>query len=290
MTEKTVVLYHDKCADGFGAAWAVWKSLGNIGVQYLPVSYNEPPPPKAYDCEILYIVDFSYDQETLLDLAKEGGPSKIVVIDHHKTAQAALEPEEWRELTIIEVVFDMSKSGAVLTWEYFHDEPVPLLLHYVQDRDLWQWKMPDSKAVSAYLRSAAWEFEKWDHIDAAMRHVPGMDAIIIAGQAVLAGEDAMVELICKEAYWRHVGDHLDAVVAVNTPVLQSECCDYLKRKYPRSDFIAAYFDKADGRRLWSLRSDPPFDVSVVAKEVGGGGHAQAAGFTEDHHHEPWRLE
>ena len=42
------ILYHAHCADGFGAAWATHKRLGDhhegSKVHYLPVSYGEPPP------------------------------------------------------------------------------------------------------------------------------------------------------------------------------------------------------------------------------------------------------
>ena len=54
--------------------------------------------------------------------------------------------------------FDMGRSGAVLAWDYFFGgpstgRPRPWIVEYVQDRDLWAWKLPRSKEVSAYLRS-----------------------------------------------------------------------------------------------------------------------------------------
>jgi nanoRNase/pAp phosphatase (c-di-AMP/oligoRNAs hydrolase) len=43
-------------------------------------------------------------------------------------------------------------------------------------------------------------------------------------------------------------------------------------------FSASYYDTNDGR-VFSLRSaEGCIDVSVVAKHLGGGGHASAAGF------------
>ena len=46
-------------------------------------------------------------------------------------------------------------------------------------------------------------------------------------------------------------------------------------------FSATFFIRADGKRVWSLRSrEGGIDVSVIAKAHGGGGHAQAAGFQE----------
>jgi len=46
----------------------------------------------------------------------------------------------------------MQHSGAVLAWQYFMpNEPVPDLLRYVEDQDLWNWKLPHSDAVNAAI-------------------------------------------------------------------------------------------------------------------------------------------
>ena len=43
--------------------------------------------------------------------------------------------------------------------------------------------------------------------------------------------------------------------------------------------VAFVREKPDGCCSVSLRSSPPLDVASVAREFGGGGHRQAAGFT-----------
>ena len=52
------------------------------------------------------------------------------------------------------------------------------------------------------------------------------------------------------------------------------------QRYPDAPFVGAYYEDADGVRRWSLRSRKSFDVSDVAKKLGGGGHPQASGFRE----------
>ncbi|MGH9333969.1 MAG: phosphohydrolase, partial [Vicinamibacteria bacterium] len=124
----TVVLYHAFCADGFGAAWAAWKRLGERA-EYLPVQHGAPPPsiPKESD---VYILDFSYPRAEIEEM--KARVASLQVIDHHRTAEEELRGLEY-------AVFDNRKSAAVLSWEYFHPgEPVPELLRYVMDRDLWQ--------------------------------------------------------------------------------------------------------------------------------------------------------
>jgi nanoRNase/pAp phosphatase (c-di-AMP/oligoRNAs hydrolase) len=41
-------------------------------------------------------------------------------------------------------------------------------------------------------------------------------------------------------------------------------------------------DEDSGKTKWSLRSNPPYDVSVIARSFGGGGHLTAAGFEVTH--------
>lgn len=62
------------------------------------------------------------------------------------------------------------------------------------------------------------------------------------------------------------------------PFAASEVAGELAEK---TDFGACYFEVAQGRWQYSLRSRGKFDVSEVAKIFGGGGHKGAAGFTVD---------
>ncbi len=65
---------------------------------------------------------------------------------------------------------------------------------------------------------------------------------------------------------------------VNVTVFSSEVGEELLKRFKKAPFSISYYDRADGQRHWSLRSRPDFDVSVLARKHGGGGHKQAAGF------------
>ena len=43
----------------------------------------------------------------------------------------------------------------------------------------------------------------------------------------------------------------------------------------------SYFKTNSGKYKYSLRSKGDFDVSIIAKAFGGGGHKNAAGFESD---------
>lgn len=272
---KTYVLYHANCADGFGAAMAARLKLFD-DAEYLPVKYGQRPPDMAPGAEV-YILDFSYPREELEQLG--GVMSKVVVLDHHKTAKEALadfvgpdpDPANPRKVT---ARFDMNRSGAVLAWEYFHiGKPVPSLLHYVQDRDLWTWALPESRAVSAGLRTIPTAFDAWALY---MENVEGLAAI---GRPVLAYQDELIGALVNDARPQIIGTVPCQVV--NTHVLISEVCERLLVLHPGFGAAACYFDRKDGTREYSLRSrnGSSVDVSAVAKEFGGGGHKHAAGFT-----------
>lgn len=290
---KTYVLYHASCADGFGAAFAAWCALGS-GAEYIPVQYGEPWP-SIPDGARVFIVDFSYPvnsraREELCALSER---CQLTVIDHHKTAREALQGLPF-------AIFDMEKSGAVLTYEYFREEyikehpgrvnpdafgvfgPVPDLLLYIQDRDLWKWELPQSREFSAGLALVPRDFDTWLGISLRQKH--STEDIIKEGAVVLKRDHGHITTLASKAHHRFlmVNDlnRIGALVA-NTPVLQSEVCHEILRANPSIDVAACYFDKDSTTRVWSLRSrENGPDVSTIAKFNGGGGHARAAGFME----------
>lgn len=265
-------LYHGNCPDGFGAAWSVWKALGSQA-EYIPVQHDQPLP-KLKPGSKVYLVDFSYPQAVLMQLADV--MQQVVVLDHHKSAQQALaglpslEAVE-RGDSNIGARFEMEKSGAVLAWEFFHPkQPLPALLQYVQDKDLWRFSLPHSRAVSAALSSHPFDFEVWETLN--------IDQLQQEGQVLVRLLDRYVERLVERAYWRRLGDY--EIPVVNTPLLGSNVGNQLCVRFPEAPFAACYSDPSEGQRHWELRSKGAFDVSEVAVQFGGGGHRNAAGFTE----------
>lgn len=265
----TFVLYHANCPDGFGAAWAAWMHLGDAA-RYIPVSYQQPLPdiPNGSD---VFIVDFSYPREVLTALAAR---AEIAVIDHHHTAE-----KELADLPF--ATFDQKKSGAVLTWEHFSPtRDVPDMLLYLQDRDLWQWKLPNSKAINAGLwRGTERDFGVWKNIAALWNAgvTPGRVRLLEAGEAIAFSDSLTVDQLCRKPDTIRVLSY--DVPAVNSPVLQSEIGHELLKRHPHAPFVAIYWLLDNGSPTYSLRArTDDFDVSAVAKEFGGGGHRAAAGF------------
>lgn len=259
------VLYHSNCYDGFGAAFAAWKKFGYENTKYIPVTYGEPPP-EMLDANEIYIVDFSYDADILESLAMV---ADVTVLDHHKTAEAKL--AQFKDSNNPKVLFDMNRSGALITWEYFHAGfgiEVPRLIQHISDRDLWTYKIPGSREVHAALVSLPFDFEIWDKLDT--------EKLIVEGEACLRFQSQLVQNIVAKSWLAPLDEYV--VPVVNTASPWSEVGEALIDQHPECPF-AACFTVRDSYIQWSLRSRGDFDVSTIAKKYGGGGHKNAAGFS-----------
>lgn len=271
--DRPMVIYHGNCPDGFTAAWVARKALGP-DCDFIPASYGQAPPDVAG--RPVYILDFSYKRPVMLDIVSR--THRLVILDHHKTAQAELDgfaDECIRAYGLIppHVVFDMEKSGAMLAWDHFFpDVEPPWLIRYVEDRDLWRWSLAASREINAALASYPRTFEQWDHFGGSdLGHVRPW--LASEGAAILRYQDQLVDSICRGAKDEDLAGY--RVKVANTSVLFSEVAGRLAEG---GLFGAAWFVRRDGKLQWSLRSRGDFDVSEIAKRFGGGGHRNAAGF------------
>ena len=254
LVQPDVVLYHAECMDGFGAAWALWKRFPNA--KYIPVKHGLSQP-EGLDHQHVLMVDFSYHREAILALADI--TASLQILDHHITAQSALNDLPY-------AYFDMSRSGAVLAWEWAHSQPVPWVLQYVQDKDLWHWQLPYSREISAALASYPFDFSIWDQFQ--------FETLKVEGTGILRYETILVDKLVQEAVMVSLAGH--TVPAVHSPVMASQIGERLSAGHA----FGVIWHQKDGRRYFSLRSKAGgVSVSDIAAHYGGGGHTHAAGFS-----------
>ena len=270
---KTAVLYHASCADGFCAAYVTWQQLGDEA-KYIPVQYEQPLPDLTGVSDV-YILDFSYPRGVLLELAAREDIFKVVVLDHHKTAQEDL-AGLGDSVPGLLITFDMERSGAMLAWDYWNTTPAPAIVRYAQDRDLWQHALPGTREVNEVLAVEPRTFQNWDHMCKKLEFDKGFTDVIGEGVVILRAKQAHVTNLTSKAIWVNIGDH--SVPAVNTSLFQSEIGESLNHRFPDAAFAAIWFCPELDVEIWSLRSKNGFDVSAIARQYGGGGHAAAAGF------------
>ena len=294
---KTICIYHANCADGFTAAWAVWKALGDA-VVFVPGAYGGTPPDIAGADVIM--VDFSYKRPVLEKMSKSA--RSVLVLDHHKTAQADLDgfgvdiskwtpPFGWtrHQMNVAQdacegiphdsqyVIFDMDRSGAQIAWDFFHPGKArPKLVDYVGDRDLWRFFLPGSREVAAWLFSHPYDFKTWDRLYCDVE--TNFGSVAEQGAAIERKHHKDIsELLKVTTRTMTIGGHDDIPVANLPYTMASDAAGELAEDAP---FAACYFDRCDGQRVFSLRSrgEHGLDVSDIAARYGGGGHRNAAGF------------
>ena len=261
---ETLCIYHNNCSDGFAAAWVVKHFYGEH-VYFFPATYGDPPPDVTNKHVIL--VDFSYPLEIMQGIVDAS--NSTVVLDHHKTAEAACKNLVLREQD--KVVFDMERSGAGLAWRHFFGkQPAPGVLQRIEDRDLWRFSLPHTREVMAAVFSYPYAFDTYT---ALMRM--GIDELVAEGTAIERKfQKDLAEII--PAKRRKLSIANQEVWAINLPyTMASEAGDKLASD---SSFSAVYQDDAE-YRTFSLRSiEGGEDVSLIAKQYGGGGHKHASGF------------
>jgi len=310
--KKRVAVLRHADADGFGAAFSIWKALKDTcELLFIPVQYGQDVPWEAlrdFGPDKVFIVDFSYKTHILEGIASIY--PDLTVIDHHKSALPELQawlPEQSVNPGAGSYFFDLERSGCGLTWDLFHldpdwnpnehgvDElqaslPMPEILLYVQDRDLWRFELENSKEINAYIATMPENFEEWDNF-----YLP---EAYTAGKAVIAFQNAQIQKRLKDVrmmgfiieasvptqnYYFHtpcaMEEPYSLVPFVNASENVSELGEAMCSAYPDAPFSVSYCDRADGKRSYSLRSRNGFDVSTVAKAFQGGGHFSASGFT-----------
>lgn len=261
---KPLVIYHGNCPDGFTAAWVTARAVGDV--ELFVGAYGEPPPLELARGREAYVVDFSYpraDMEALNEAA-----ARLTVLDHHKTAEAELKGLPY-------CVFDMQRSGAGLAWDYFHPtQPRPWIIDYVEDRDLWRFKLRESMAISLRVRVTPHELEAWDALAAQ-----SIDALLPEARGAQVYLDHHVQDALRNLYiLRDVDGEGHDAACVN--ITYTGISDVLQAALERSgaQLAIGWHITKEGRVFCSARSLRSYDCSAFAMRFGGGGHPQAAGF------------
>lgn len=271
-----LIIYHNNCPDGWAAAYIA--KMKYPEAELMPRDHGLEPPYDEVTGKDVLVVDFSWrtkeQNRKMASLAKS-----FLILDHHKTAEAELTGEFY-------AIFDMKRSGAGLTWDYLFgkDSPEenwsrwegikafasrPWWVDYVEDRDLWNWKLEDSKAVNSYIMTFPYDIESWNKITSQTVK----DALTL-GYGAEAQVDKYVREAVKQAQFGSLNGKTIAVL--NVPYLN--CSEVGAELAKTNDVSLTWFERSDGMIQFSLRSVGDIDVSEIAKGFKGGGHKNASGF------------
>lgn len=265
MAKNIVVLYHADCADGFGAVWAAWKKLKDKAA-YIPVAPSNRELPKVAEGKDVYTVDYSFPGDVIEDVAKK--VKSLIVIDHHVSNESSLS-------VATDSLFDLNHSGAVLSWNYFHPEkPLPKLLQYIEDYDIWKFSMPNTKEVMESILLYDMTFDVWNKLARNFEKKQALKRYIEEGDILLRRMEKRVARLV--AYAEEVDLEGRQCLMVNSPFYTSEIGAALVRK---GSPVGIIWSRRGRRIIVSLRSGGKVDVAELAQKFGGGGHKAAAGFS-----------
>ena len=263
--QQIVVLYHAKCVDGFGAAYAAWKKFGD-SAEYIPVKRGSSAPEKM-EGRSIFLVDFCYPKEIMTDLARVA--ESITVLDHHEDASEVVRA--------FQGVYDADRSGATIAWGYFHPgTPVPLLMKYIEDGDLYRYSLPETRDIFSYIEVYPYGFQKWDELAQALEETKTREALLEKARVYseyfkLLGDGcvANAKLVDFEGYQCYFANSHPSMT------MKSYVGKELASKLPPLALVVSAHPDGFGV---SIRGDGSVDVSKIAEKFGGGGHPKSSGF------------
>lgn len=293
MSKNNVLLYHTD-NDGFGAAFAFSQYHPDSNdFDYVEYEYGSTLPHDLELYERIFFCDVTPDLGDLKDLLLNG--CRVTIIDHHVSFADRLEESGLLENHGLDLGFYYSPdhSGTYLAyafcwfasytqpidglvWDtgYFPRIKAPILFQYIQDRDLWNWELDDSREINAGLDSVNKGFATW------AKYLFDVTQLYDLGRGIVTHIDATVQMIAKQtldvwedgrfglcnctSHWSEVGNYIVDELGYETAFL--------------------YYDLGNSNRKWSIRGN---NARKFAEIAGGGGHPNAAGFIEDQDIEGW---
>lgn len=265
--ERTIIMYHGGCNDGFGGAYAAWKKFGDTA-EYVPLSRSDDPPFESVQGATVYFIDFCYDLPTMEKFIASA--ARVIMLDHHEGVEPVIR-------SMPEYVYDDARSGAGIAWEYFHPgQPLPKLLAHVQDDDLFQFLLPDTRPIMTYLEIRPHDFLVWDEFahkldDQETRATMLERANIYWEYFQLLAENAVdhAKLVSFEGH--------EVYFANSDPVksMRSLVGNLLARKKGPFGLVVSAHPEGYGV---SIRGDGSINVAEIAQKYGGNGHPSSAGF------------
>ena len=288
---KTKVLYHQvkpgtDCPDGIASAWVVSTA---ITCHEITGCVYQSEPPSVEGCDRIIIVDFSFPAAIL---EKWAANAEVIIIDHHKTALNDLAGLSDRVLQ----EFDLNECGATLAWKHFFpNEPIPVFLKYVKDRDLWDFDLLYSEEIHEAVSNLKYQSGTFDRIERTFAIFDMLEPLsefslqmILApiGEKLLAPKRNRIKELAETAQIKTLQGYeiLTCEISEAESRLISDLCSYLYKNNPQYPFVVAWYEGITGINL-SFRSDKKgsnFDVSAIAQNLGGGGLQNAAGAIVPH--------
>lgn len=283
---KRLCIYHSVDLDGHCSGAIVARKYPDV--ELYGWSYGQPIPwGKIERADEVILVDVSFQPWSEMEKLYDMKGINLIWIDHHKSAiESHREAMQQAEKNNEEVKFfygirEIERAACELVWEYYNDRDVPYAVWLLGRWDTWQWNdHPEKDEIKAFqygmraedtrpgvYKNWGWVLGDGDEKDVSMH-------FMVRGKAIVTYMDQHYTRIARNAFETEINGY--RVLALNAGG-GSGIFDSVWKDHPECKAMCTFFWT---KKYWtvSLYSDRGFDCSVVAKALGGGGHAGAAGF------------
>lgn len=270
-TDSTVVCFYHDDADGRCSAAIIRRALGE-DVICIPMDYGDKVPwDLVKQAEGVVVVDFSFP---LADMERIASEAVLIWIDHHITAIDSLD-----SLEDLPGIRSLEHAACVLTWRhYFPQDPVPMAVVYVGDRDIWKHEYPETRSFGEGLyheNTLPENDELWGPLlenDRDFLHELIDRGQILYDARMIRGERALKRRGIEVEFEGH-----------RTLILNNVGTGDLGEMIRKKGYAIGYcyyeaMQNGEITTFVTLYSDT-VDVSKIAKKFDGGGHKAAAGFS-----------
>lgn len=278
----TLAIYHKADFDGLCSGAIAKRALGDTA-DYLPWDYSDPLPDLS-PYERVYLIDISLPRA-----AMEANASKLIWIDHHKSAIGAM-----KDLTIDGLRID-GVAACRLAWRWFNGEDVedgvqgygekadyverrveePYAVQLLGEYDIWDKRNPVTDLFQVGLQSI--QHPNWESLLSNDR-THYVHEIVEKGRSIFAWLTVNNAQISQERGFDVQFEGL-TFRALNTA--RSNSLVFAASIKEHHDGCLSYFwnGRKWGFSLYGVEHKKHLDLSLIAVKYGGGGHKQAAGGT-----------
>lgn len=311
LTNIDLLYYHSPCQDGAASCYSALLFFPDAKCVGIPAgsSVDLTPFDKSVTKSLtLCFADVCPPVDNLKDLSEYF--DKIYVFDHHDTSKSYSTKLE--DCKNIYFYHDLTKSGCTITFDVIKEElksdiQRPWFLEYIEDRDIWQHKLPNTKEINSALFSEFCKFQKNQSIQSdystviklffdTLKSKDVVDELITIGKQNLAFEQQKIQKSVDEAVvvqfkfknesndfdykcWKY---DCEASLRSDVGNVLTKKSILLNDTITHPAFAVCWRDSPSKEEFYvSMRgSDNSPNLALIAScFCQGGGHEKAAGFT-----------
>lgn len=291
-----IVIYHSQDLDGKSSG--ALAAMNFHGALCLGYHYNEPFNPKQLSGKEVLMIDVTFSNEMLMECLKFA--KNFTIIDHHVSFHDKIVPflsniytvkeravtELIKEYTVPELnltyYYSEKLSGCEMTYQLYPagnnytQENIKLLGQYDTWRNTDEKKFPTDQNWEVVM-AHQFGFRTANRIDEVMNLLcQNPQDIYQIGHAILKYQKSQNEMAMK----RHFVTEIEGlkIIACNGAQQNSSAFEGYYNEELHDAMMPFAFDGQNKVWNFSLYTTKSVDILSIAKNFGGGGHAQACGF------------